>query len=683
MKKISFLIFLVFFSVGLYVLPHYGPNWDETTIHFNRGQSILHFFLTGKKDYKDLPQIPKYYQKDDSLFYDPVGKDKNTLFRRSIYMDNQINFNFFAKDTGHPPLSDIFSASFNLILFQKLGLINDIDSYHIYSIFLSSILVAVLFFWVSKKYGKFAGLISSMSLALYPLFLGESHFNIKDPPEAVFYSLAVLTFFEGVVNKKNKLLILSSIFAGFAFATKFNAVFIPFTLVPWLVIYFINEKKHIKKYFSLIPSILIYPFVPFAILFASWPFLWDSPLKNFLSIVDYYTSIGTNSSFDPRFMFFHINTYAIRWILYSTPIVILIFSAVGIFYCLKKGFKEKDKRLIFILLWFIVPIARVTRTDAGIYGGLRQIMEYVPPMAILAGIGAVFLRDKIIIFLNRLKLNNKIFIVSSIFVLSFIPITLKLISIHPNEGIYFNELIGGLKGAKEKDLPGWGDSLGNPYREGIRWINENAPKDSNVAINFGSGSNIYWNLLREDIHFSNAYRSASLKKGEYIIGLTHDSGFEETFYLQYLNNFLDPVYEEKVDGVPILKIWKNDLAHTKKNYRNIVPILNNPTNYLTGNTLFIDLGKTYSLAQMYLRFKGQCVEDREGSVQVSNDKASWETLDSQLYGQFLLPFGTYQNKDEFVYYFADKKARYIEMNFYSDNSCFKSVDNIKLYGFGK
>jgi hypothetical protein len=29
---------------------------------------------------------------------------------------------------------------------------------------------------------------------------------------------------------------------------------------------------------------------------------------------------------------------------------------------------------------------------------------------------------------------------------------------------------------------------------------------------------------------------------------------------------LKPVYEVKVDSVPILKIWKNDGKHLKKNY---------------------------------------------------------------------------------------------------------------------
>jgi len=210
MKKLAFLLGIAFFVFGLSVLPHYGMNWDEP-LHFSRGQAILHYFLTGEKDYKKLAPLIKYSQKDDSLFFIPLNAKKNEI-QRSIFQDNQENFTFFLKDYGHPPLSDIFSSLFNVVLFQKLKLINDVDSYHVYSLFLTAILVGVIFWWTTKYYGVFAGLVASLSLSTYPLFLGESHFNIKDPPEAVFYSLTLIFFYEGFIRKKLWQIMASSVF---------------------------------------------------------------------------------------------------------------------------------------------------------------------------------------------------------------------------------------------------------------------------------------------------------------------------------------------------------------------------------------------------------------------------------------------------------------------------------------
>lgn len=681
MKKIAFLLGIIFFVFGFFVLPHYGMNWDEP-LHFSRGQAILHYFLTGEKDYKKLSPLIKYSQKEDSIFFVPLDAKKDEI-QRSMYQDNQENFTFFLKDYGHPPLSDIFSSLFNVVLFQKLKLINDVDSYHVYSLFLAAVLVGVLFWWTAKYYGMFAGIIASLSLSVYPLFLGESHFNIKDPPEAVFYSLTLIFFYEGFIRKKTWQIIISSVFLGFAFSTKFNALFIPFTVIPFIFIFFLSRKRDIKKYIKFSLSLIFYPVITFLIFFSTWPFLWRDPIKGFLSVVQYYKDIGTNSSFDPRYItIFGINTYAIKWILFSTPIVILFFFATGVSYLVLKSFKEKDKTTIFVFLWLAIPILRVTRPDAGIYGGVRQVMEYIPSMSILAGVGATFLLTLISKKLTFTRSKYKNLIISVILISFFIPIVVKLIKIHPNEGVYFNSLIGGLKGAKEKEIPAWGESLGNPYRQGIKWIDENAPKNSEVAINYGGGSNIPWNLLRGDIKYSNQYRSAVLRKGEYIIGLTHNSGLEDTFYLEYLNLFLRPVYQASVDGVPLLKIWKNDLAHTNSRYKMMTEIQEKPNVIYDGKSTMIDLKKTYSLAEMKLVFKGKCEEDTEGSLQVSNDKMSWVTLDNNLRGQFLIPFTTYQNGNEYLYYFSDKNVRYIMINFYSKNSCFDAIESATFYKYG-
>ena len=46
---------------------------------------------------------------------------------------------------GHPPLSDILSSVFNKVLLVILKIINDIDSYRVYGIFLAACLVGLIF----------------------------------------------------------------------------------------------------------------------------------------------------------------------------------------------------------------------------------------------------------------------------------------------------------------------------------------------------------------------------------------------------------------------------------------------------------------------------------------------------------------------------------------------------------
>ena len=181
--SVSLVIFVIFFTIELLTLPHYGVNWD-TINHLPRGQTYLHYFLTGKRDFSDLSPVRRYYQDPESIWTSTDVQGENN--RRSIYQDPNSSLDWYLENdgNGHPPLSDIISSTFNLVLFQQIGLINDIDSHRVYGILLSSLLVALIFYWGSTIYGKFAGLVSVIVLATYPLFFSESHFNNeKDIPE--------------------------------------------------------------------------------------------------------------------------------------------------------------------------------------------------------------------------------------------------------------------------------------------------------------------------------------------------------------------------------------------------------------------------------------------------------------------------------------------------------------------
>lgn len=587
-KLFALLLFIIFFIVELFTISHYGINWDEP-IHYMRGQAFLYYFLTGKKDYNDLPKLQSHYHNNLLIKIPKDIKFKDdSNFRKSIYQYDRENYKFsFAYfingetgEAGHPPLNDILASFSNYIFYQKLGIIDDIEAYHLFTIFVAALLVGLLFLFTATEFGFFAGCVTALSIVLYPLFFAESHFNIKDPIETAFYALTIISFYKGVIKNDWIWIMLSAIAASLSIGTKFNIFFAFITLFLWVVIYKRRALLCFKWPFSkkVTIALFLYPIIVFGILFISWPYLWDDPTR-ILNIFSYYKTIGYTTIYQPKefLIFNNINTYAIQWILFTTPLVILVFSLMGIFSIFKERFKEKNNIGLLILLWFFIPILRVSFLNAGIYGGVRQIMEYIPAMAILAGIGAHFL---VMTLKNaELELSKRFEIVKTFFtrhaeftrittyvviLLSFIPITLKLISIHPNQNAYFNPFIGGLKGAKEKNFPDWGVTLGSVYKQGVDWINTHAEKDSKLALIRGLMQNVPSITLRSDIFFGEIYYSGSLKKGEYLMEVT-DYGWmlnipkEKREYIETLR----PLYEVKVDRVAILTIWKNDAKNTK------------------------------------------------------------------------------------------------------------------------
>lgn len=704
-KAIVFILSFLFFALSLSTLSHYGVNWDAIS-HLSRGQAYLHYYLTGRKDYTDLDewnlykeqeervrtQIGSgttsrnrlYFQKVDTIFFNPdIPKDE--VPRVSMYQNTGRDLNYVMAhyDYGHPHISDVLSSVFNFVLFQKLGVLNDIDSYRVYSVLLSSLLVGLVFWWTANSYGKFSGLIASLSLSLYPLFWAESHFNNeKDIPETVYWSFMMFSVWRGITSRSWKWLLVSGVFFGLAIGTKFNILFSVFVIVPWLAAYLITKRPKsfsisvfIRKNTKLMVAAVAAPTLGLSIFLGTWPLFWSDPIHKISRIVDFYKTIGTTGSLDERFIGpFELNSYAPQWILYTTPLIVLFLFLVGIFVIMPKILKEEKKQSLLFLLWLIVPIARVTWPGTNIYGGVRQIAEYIPALSVIAGIGAGFLH-------NRIKKKLGVAFASLLILALFVPITLKLIEIHPNENVYFNPLIGGLKGAKERDFPSWGVSFGAPYREAIGWVNKNAEPGAKLTLGAEILSNIPGIFIRPDIEYK-SNRSGYLRKGEYVISLRFNGAERRSYFDMYLDRMIEPVYEIKIDGVPILKIWKNDEAHLKPGWEK-ESVLNNIHFDKNGKGVSFDTEQVVKLSRLEIEYDDtNCPELSWGYFMVSKDGETWERVPGVLPEEVRIKtLGTQPANGGFIEPFVGQEARYINLYISPSNACVAQIESVKLFHF--
>ena len=615
----------VFFFMSVWTLPHYNIMWDARN-HFFKGQAFANFFLFGRTNYDGLPvtrEAAKYYRDylfrsyDDPAIEQNISSDPN--YRRSIYQDKVHTFAWLMARpaTEHPVFSDILSSLSNILFYEKLGWLRDDHAYNLLAVFLASVLVGVLFYWTMKVYGVVAALIATLTLTTTGLFWAESHNNIKDIPQLAFFSLAVFAWWQGLTKKSRWWLIGSAIAAGAALATKFNIVFLPFILGPWTILWFLKSDKAGRKFF--IRSwwiLLLYPAIMFTILVGSWPQLWHDPIGEFLNVLAYYKAVGVGIDYTPRFRtLFGWSYYPLLWIAVTTYPALLILGVIGVMRVVSEIRKEKQLLGPLFLLWLLVPIGRASLPSTSIFGGVRHIIEYLPAFAGLAGLGAVtmltvFKRHKII--------------VSAILVLVFIPHIATLVRLHPAENAYFNSLIGGLSGAKEKKLTGWGNTDGGIYRKALTWINENAEPDSHLATSISELADFYLPEFREDLRADNLF-SGYLQQGEYVIGLTHNSELENTYRLLYPETYLVPVYEYTVDGVALIKIWKNDAAHVRDELKNLRKRTLAVTPKRDGKDLLVDLGKPARVEWIRVEYKTQssCTALEVGYLEVSEDGKVW------------------------------------------------------------
>lgn len=674
--KGAFFFGLLFFVLGFLTLPDYGINWD-TINHLPRGQVYLRYFLTGKKDFSALPAYKMYWQKPEDLL--PAKEIRESKIpARSFYQNNAFTFNWYMEidGGGHPPLSDILSSVFNRILFGNLKIVNDTDSYRVYGLLLASILVGLVFYWTESVYGTFSGIIAALSLGLYPLFWAESHFNTeKDIPEAAFFFFFVYSFWKGFIQKSWKWILVSGLFFGLALGTKFNILFAFFIVVPWLFIYLRRGRVFRKGNLKLFLAALGALFLGIVIFYSTWPYLWQDLIGGTLKVFAFYKEIGTTSSSDSRFLGpWGINFYAPVWLFITTPIIILLLFVFGLLKFVLNIKRDKTFTGLILTLGFAVPLVRVSLPHANIYGGIRQIMEYVPFMAVIAGVGAGFVID---IF------RGKVFklIAVLVMVLSFGSLIDRLYRIHPNENVFFNSIIGGLRGAKEMNIPSWGNSFGGAYRQAFKWINENAEKDSRLVYAYELMPNAPWIWVRPDISFSNSYRSGFLVNGEYVITLTYDGTINRSYFDSYLENLFIPVYESKVDDVSVIKVWKNDVEHLKPEYKNQKLIKGIYWKAKEGMVL-IDLKEEFKLSYLKATFSDKnCKPLVVGKFSLSVDNIGWQELKDRLPMYEIGPLGLQPSKNLFYYPFVGNDARYIRIDITPIDSCLSNISSIDVYSF--
>ena len=659
----AFLVILIpalSFILALITIDDYGINWDEP-YHYRRGQAFLHYYLTGKKTYEGLPKYPPLkgttdtpgFRNSDELFNEvlknPSLSDPN--FRRSYYQNDAWNGEFFIdveNPSGHPPLNDTLASLFNKIFYQKLGIFGDIESYHLFIISAVSLAAFFIAIFMWREFGLIESIITSLALVTYPLLLGEQHFNIKDPVETAFYSITIIGVYLGV--KRNKLFwfLLGTLFFAFALSTKFNIVF---SIIPLGIWFFATRVKATKKIYL---ALLVSPLIIFGVFFLSYPALWQNLPNGFMKVVDFYLREGFSN---PQ------SQSPALWIIYTTAPIVLALILAGMIN-IRKLIRESTFTLL-VVLWLTITVGRVSLPGMSSYGGARLIMEYIPALSMFAGISAGYL------IRGQKTKYSTLFLL--IILLGFLPSIIKLIQIHPNENVYFNFIVGGLSGAKEKNLDSWGNSYGNAYYPAITWLNKNSEKDSRLTLPINSIVNIPRYKLRGDISLSETYWSGPSHEGEYVLELTHNYPPRNWYSLKYLETVMEPVYEVKVDGVAIAKLWKNDSKFVKEEYRNLKKIALELDIKKVQNQLIINLPEIRKLMQISIDIPTQnCKPIKTGFVRTSVDDTTWSREPEDIARDQLKQAAIREAEDTFDFYFVAKDTKIIVFEIENEDACLLS-----------
>lgn len=516
-------IVLFFLAVHLIIINDYGFTWD---FHF-------HFFGGGKL----LGIEPSALEPRNLPFVEPDPRNAWTLPYGAVM--------------SIPPV-----ASY-LWLSQLHHILPPDSAYHLPIILWGVLGIAVTFLFVREAVNRKAAVYAAFFIALIPRYFGDLHNNMKDIPSAVVFAINMWALWRLMRHKRVIDLVMAVLAFAVAFNVKINSIFIPAVFLIFLIVQGLTQNP-----LSLIrfrfggwndKKLWLYFFLAPIAAFLLWWVFWPNPIGQ-LGHAFMTFGIGTNNIEVLLHGSWYCSGSTVPWyypfwyLIITTPIPLLILFGIGTATVAYTGVMTWKKRVhapeypfyILLVTWLFLPLTRYFIPTIGVIDGIRHFEEVLFPIAILAAIG-----------LHQLIKMTKCTLISSfVFMLTLILLCNAVYTYHPYQITYFNELVGGARGAFGRyDLDYWGTS----QKEAVQWVNAHAPQNATVHIVMAAA--VAGQYLRPDLlaHLN----SRGYDESDYVILLNRQSFLYRFFYAYEYNLHHTPIHTITAAGAPLTWIYDN------------------------------------------------------------------------------------------------------------------------------
>lgn len=448
---------LLLFSVFLFsliVLPilsfNYGATWDEK-LHSDYGREVINEF--------------------------PDGWFDNTIYEKPIHAIDGMKS---------------YSASFDVVVAFIHKYIPSAGLYELRHFFNTFFGVFLFLFCalIAKEFGGWRTAFITFLLILFsPSLFGQIFNNPKDIPFATGFAMGVLyliRYFKELPYtslKTQTYLMLSIALAisirppGFILIAFFAMV----VFVHWVLYLKTPEKKkYFIKYAFQFAAISVISYLLGILL---WPFGLQDPINNPIAALTELSNFGQLTAyqiFEGSRQYIKPWYYIPKYLLITTPLIVLIGFPLGLFSFFKlKGGKTK-LLLSFVLFVALFPVVYGISKDSYLYNGWRHFLFIYAPLLVFAGLGFEMI-------LRMLKGKVGHYVVYGLLILGLGKVLVWQVQNHPYEYLYFNEIVGGVKGAAgDYETDYWCQTP----KEAIEWLAKNEVKgDKKVRVKTNNETN--------------------------------------------------------------------------------------------------------------------------------------------------------------------------------------------------
>lgn len=486
----------------------------------------------------------------------------------------------------HPALMKALFGLSHLLFHDTLGVLSPSTAWRLPSMISASFLLCGVYLFTRQLAGRLAGLVAVVALFFQPRFFFHAHLACFDVPIAALWFWVAYAYWRSWDS--NRWALATGLLFGVALSVKLNAFFLPIVLVVhWVMTRWRQLRIDLR---SEIPRLNLPP-IPKAfwsmlllgplVFYALWPRIWFDTFERVrwymafhLEHEHYYVQFfGQNLQVPP----FPVS-YPWVMTLVTVPAVILLAFAIGAaarFYHSGQWKRLKDaihslrnRRWpdvdesadsrgtgVLIALNVVVPIAIIAMPDTPIFGGTKHWMPAMPFVAMLAGMGVVYvafgLRGWVELFAGKLARWIHPAIVAGLVACVLVPASFGTAYNHPHGTSYYNELIGSYRGAADNRM--FRQFWGHSSRHGLDWLNEHADDRDRIWIH--NTMRIAWSTYQREGLVRDDLRPSGQTGSDY--GLYHQQKAFMYVLLPLWEEYhtMAPAYVVDIDGVPLLSIY--------------------------------------------------------------------------------------------------------------------------------
>lgn len=366
------------------------------------------------------------------------------------FFDREVSDAVFRDNAEHPPLgrwllglASILGEPVEILLrggADPTGLY--VASGRLAPALVFGLLVGLVSAEAGRRWGRPAGLVAGLSLAIMPRVFAHAHLGALDTFIAAAWTLGLLTAARAIeARRASMMMAMAGLVWGLALLTKIQAWLLPPIVLAWAV-----SRLGPRRAFL---PVLLWTTVGLAIFVGGWPWLWHDTLARWSA----YLGTGVER-ISIRVLYFG-TVYADRdlpwhypWIYFASTVPVGLHT-LGLWGLLRAGRERRTDPFPLLLAGSIGVFLVLFSTRAPVYDGERLFLTAFPLWAILIGRGfaEAWTRAR-----GRLRAALIGLVVAQGY---------GVAAIHPFGLSYYNALVGGLPGAERLglELTYWGDAV--------------------------------------------------------------------------------------------------------------------------------------------------------------------------------------------------------------------------------